>query len=142
MLPDHNRGARRLLTAAVLLALMLPAAAPAQSPGKDARDKNESKEDATTSLRIEVTGGDKAEGVDNASVYVKFQQERTLAKDKAIEMNVKTNREGLARVPSVPRGKVLVQVIAPGWKTFGQWYDLASAEQTIKIKLQRPPRWY
>lgn len=98
--------------------------------------------DAVTRLRIEVTGGEKSLAVDSASVYVKYPQERTLAKDKMIEMNVKTNREGLARIPGVPRGKVLVQVIAPGWKTFGQWFDLKEDEQVIKINLQKPPRWY
>lgn len=139
MQTDHTRRARLLLAAAVALALLLPVAA-LHSQDKDKKDKKEVS--GTTSLKIEVTGGEKPEGVDNASVYVKYQHERMLAKDKTIEMNVKTNREGIARVPSVPRGKVLVQVIAPGWKTFGQWYELSSAEQTIKITLQRPPRWY
>jgi len=97
---------------------------------------------ATTKLRIEVKAGDKDEPVDNAAVYVKFTRERSLRKDEKIEMNTKTNRSGVAIVGDVPRGKVLVQVIAQGWKTFGQWYDLEKAEQTINIKLQRPTRWY
>ncbi len=147
---NYIRDARRLAVAAmalVLVALLMPPAVPAQPQGKDAqaskesKDKEKEKENGTTSLRIEVKG-EKSEAVDNASVYVKYQHERMLAKDKTIEMNVKTNGEGIARVPSVPRGKVLVQVIAPGWKTFGQWYELSSNEQTIKITLQRPPRWY
>jgi hypothetical protein len=99
-------------------------------------------EPATTKLRIEVVAGEKDEAVENASVYVKFVQERRLARDKKIEMDVKTNRSGIATVPGVPRGKVVVQVVAPGWKTFGEWYDLDKPEQTIKIKLQKPRRWY
>lgn len=105
-------------------------------------DEEEGSEEGTTHLRIEVTAGEKGEPVDSASVYVRFVRPRMLGKDKKIEMNVKTNRNGVAVIPSVPRGKVTIQVIAQGWKTFGQWYQLNKAEQTIQIRLQKPPRWY
>lgn len=109
----------------------------------DSKEKDKGKTDSEfVKLRIEVTATEKNTPVDSASVYVKFQKERMLAKDKTIEMNIKTNRDGVAKLPLVPRGKVLIQVIAPGWKTFGQWYDLSEDEQTIKINLQKPPRWY
>jgi len=65
-----------------------------------------------------------------------------LGKDKKVEQNWKTNKDGVIKVPDVQRGKVLIQVIAQGWKTFGQWYDLDQDEQTVKIRLQKPPRWY
>lgn len=107
-----------------------------------AQKSEEESEEGTTHLRIEVLAGEKDEPVDSASVYVRFVRPRTMGKDKKIEMNVKTNRNGVAVIPSVPRGKVTIQVIAQGWKTFGQWYDLDKAEQTIQIKLQKPPRWY
>jgi hypothetical protein len=111
------------------------------SPSARAQEKSD-KSSQTTKLRIEVTAGEKNLPVENASVYVKYVHERTLAKDKKIEMNVKTNRAGVATAPPVPRGKVLVQVVAEGWKTFGRWFDLTEDEQTIKIKLEKPPRWY
>lgn len=113
----------------------------AQADGKE-KEKGAPQDGEITRLRIEVTAGEKSEPVDSASVYIKFQKERLLAKDKMIEMNMKTNREGVAKIPSVPRGKVLVQVIAPGWKTYGKWYDLTEEDQTIKVNLQKPPRWY
>jgi len=44
-------------------------------------------------------------------VYVKFVEEHSLLrKDKKLEMNVKTSREGIAHVPNVPMGRALVQV--------------------------------
>lgn len=113
-----------------------------QEQDAKAQKAEEEREEGTTHLRIEVVAGEKDEPVDSASVYVRFVRPRTMGKDKKIEMNVKTNRNGVAVIPSVPRGKVTIQVIAQGWKTFGQWYDLDKAEQTIQIKLQRPPRWY
>ena len=93
-------------------------------------------------LRIEVTAGEKNKPVESASVYVRYVEERALRKDKKIEMNVKTNKEGVVKVPDVPKGKVLIQVIAEGWKTFGRWYDISGDEEVIQIKLEKPPRWY
>lgn len=93
-------------------------------------------------LTIEVTGGEKNTPIDNASVYIKFVQERLLKKDKKHEMNVKTNPDGVAHVPDAPTGKVLIQVVAEGWKTFGRWYEIEDLSQPIQIHLERPKHWY
>lgn len=144
-------------TLLILLAFVLLAAphAPAQNPDKgsekaaqadkaDKSDKDGKKESDSgiTNLKIEVVAGEKNAPVAQASVYVKYMESRAMRRDKKVELNLKTNVEGVTRLPDAPRGKVLIQVIAPGWKTFGQWYDLDQAEQTIKIQLQKPPRWY
>jgi len=36
----------------------------------------------------------------------------------------------------------VIQVIAEGWKTFGQAFDISDPQQTIQIHLVRPPQWY
>lgn len=102
---------------------------PAQGPGSSSR------------ITIEVTGGEKDTPVENASVYLKYVEERKI-KDKKIELNVKTNREGVAHVPDAPLGRVLVQIVAEGWKTYGRWYDITETREPIKIHLERPPKWY
>jgi len=93
-------------------------------------------------LRIEVTGGEKAVPVENASVYVKYVEEHVIKKDKKLELNVKTNREGVAHVAEAPLGRALIQIIAEGWKTYGRWYDITDPHQVIKVRLERPPKWY
>jgi hypothetical protein len=93
-------------------------------------------------ITIEITGGEKDVAVQNASVYLKYIEERALRKDKKVELNVKTNEKGIAHVPDAPLGRALVQVIADGWKTYGRWFDISDANQTIKIHLDRPPKWY
>ena len=98
--------------------------------------------DVQTRITIEVTGGEKGVPVENASVYVKFIEEHAIKKDKKLEMNVKTSRDGIAHVPNAPMGRVLVQVVAEGWKTYGRWLDLTDPKQTIKVHLERPPKWY
>ena len=93
-------------------------------------------------LTIEVSGGEKNVAVENASVYLKYAEERKLRKDKKYALNVKTNRDGTAHIPDPPLGKVLIQVVAEGWKTFGEYYDLGDAAAVIKIHLDRPRKWY
>lgn len=92
-------------------------------------------------LTVEVTGGDSDKPVENASVYLKTQQEH-LIKDKKTEVNVKTNMQGIAHIPDPPKGRVLIQIVAEGWKPYGHWYDITDAKQVVKIHLERPPKWY
>jgi hypothetical protein len=92
-------------------------------------------------LTIEITGGDADKPIENASVYLKTQEDR-LIKDKKTEVNVKTNIQGIAHVPQPPVGRVLIQVVAEGWKTYGRWYDITDSKQVVKIHLDRPPKWY
>jgi hypothetical protein len=92
-------------------------------------------------LTIEVTGGDENKPIENASVYLKTLQQGKL-KDKKFEVNVKTNMEGKAHVPDAPTGRVLIQIVVTGWKTYGHWYDVTDPTETIKIHLERPPKWY
>lgn len=96
----------------------------------------------STRVTIEVTGGDKDRPIENASVYLKYVEEHKIAKNKQFELNVKTNREGIAHIPDAPLGRVEIQIVADGWKTFGRWYDITGTKEPIKIHLDRPPKWY
>lgn len=100
------------------------------------------KSDFMSRVTIEVSGGENSTPVENASVYLKYVEERKLRKDKKVELNVKTNHDGTAHIPETPTGRVLIQVVADGWKTYGRWYDITEAKQTIKVHLEKPPRWY
>jgi hypothetical protein len=130
---------KKLLIILASLGLLLPVVSGGQNKASDTKDKSTS---STVRLTIVVTAGDENKPVDSASVYVKFVEEHKLGKDKKVEMNLKTNMSGVCHSPEIPRGKFLIQVIAPGWKTFGQYYDVDQAEQTINIGLVRPPKWY
>ena len=117
-----------------------PAASRAQNDPAPA--KSQAAPDRVPRMTIEVTGGPENKPVENASVYLKYVEERTLRKDKKYELNVKTNREGVARIPDPPLGKVLIQIVAEGWKTYGRWYNITDQKQVIKIHLEKPPKWY
>lgn len=130
------------LAAAIALGLVLLLAPMKAGAQNETPPPNKPSMDVIARITIEVSGGDKSAPVENASVYIKFVEERKIKSNKTVELNVKTNREGTAHVPDAPTGRALVQVVADGWKTYGRWYDINEAKQTIKIHLDRPPKWY
>ena len=129
------------LHSVLLLLLIAGVAASGQDKSADAKAKADSP-DKDSRLTIVVTGGDEKKPVDSASVYIRFVEEHKHGKDKKIEMNLKTNQSGICHVPVIPPGKFVIQVIAEGWKTYGEYYDVTDTEQTINISLARPPKWY
>ena len=134
---EIRSSAFRHLTAVFVFAL-LPFTLPAQQNSKETQAQPAVQ---PTKLSIEVTGGDENKPIENASVYLKTVEEHAI-KDKKFEVNVKTNQKGVAHVPEPPMGRVLIQVVAEGWKTYGRWFDVTDPKQVIKIHLDKPPKWY
>ena len=59
-------------------------------------------------------------------------------KQKKGSLELKTDSEGKAGFDGVPYGRLRVQVIAPGYQTFGEDYDIDQPTQEIVIKMQKP----
>ena len=97
-----------------------------------------------TVIRVEVRNlADKP--IDRASVIVRVDKGRSVVKfgKKVItSYQMKTNQDGVAKVPSLPQGKILVQVIAQGYQTFGETFDILEAERVIEVKLNPPQPQY
>jgi hypothetical protein len=55
---------------------------------------------------------------------------------------MRTNQEGIAKVPEIPQGTILIQVIATGYQTFGQTFEVNELEKTIEVKLNSPQEQY
>jgi hypothetical protein len=53
-------------------------------------------------------------------------------------LEIKTHEDGKAESGGIPFGKVRIQVIATGYKTHGQDYEISQPNTEITIKLQRP----
>jgi 5-hydroxyisourate hydrolase-like protein (transthyretin family) len=97
-----------------------------------------------TKLNVHVTtpGG---KPIEHADVVVKFVSGHSailLGKAIRTSWEMRTNQEGVAKVPEVPQGKILIQVIASGYQTFGQTYDVNQLEKTIEIKVNSPQEQY
>lgn len=134
-----NRFSKFLLSVTVLALLC---AATGISQSKDATPPAPDKpavSDGKLKLTISLTSAESKKPVENASVYVKYPEG---GKGKLVEMNLKSNMEGICHAPEIPQGKFLIQVVAPGWKTFGEWYESKKEAETIHIELVHPKRWY
>jgi hypothetical protein len=97
-----------------------------------------------TKLTVTVTtlGG---KPIDRASVIVRFVKGRSvmkLGKKIRTTWEMRTNQEGVAKVPEFPQGTILVQVIAKGYQTYGQTFDVNEAEKAIEIKMNPPQAQY
>ena len=55
---------------------------------------------------------------------------------------LKTDAEGKTESEGIPYGLLRVQVIAPGFQTFGNDYTVNQPEQNITIRLKRPQDQY
>ena len=51
---------------------------------------------------------------------------------------LKTDMDGKTNAPYIPYGRIRVQVIARGFRTYGEDFVIDEPSKTITIKLQRP----
>lgn len=58
------------------------------------------------------------------------------------EIDLKTDADGHANVDGIPYGTVEVQVLAKGFQTFGQDYELKQPETEVTVKLKHPGGQY
>lgn len=57
-------------------------------------------------------------------------------------MELKTDPDGKANFDGIPLGKIRVQIIASGFQTYGEDYDITKDKTEITIKLKRPHSQY
>ena len=57
-------------------------------------------------------------------------------------LELKTDGEGRTNIDGIPYGPLRVQVLAPGFQTFGEDYKIDKAETEITVKLKRPGGQY
>ena len=99
---------------------------------------------AMTKLTVSVKN-DSGKPVDRAGVIVRFVQGRNyikLGKKIRTTYELRTNQEGEAGIPEIPQGTIRVQIIAKGYQTFGQDFEVTEPEKTIEIKLNPPQAQY
>ncbi|MDR3747996.1 MAG: carboxypeptidase-like regulatory domain-containing protein [Acidobacteriota bacterium] len=93
-----------------------------------------------SNLKIVVLKDDNGKPVRNAAVILHPVKENGKQSKGGFEL--KTNSEGQTESDGIPYGKLRLQVIAPGFQTFGEDYDINQPEQAVTIRLRRPKDQY
>jgi hypothetical protein len=86
-----------------------------------------------TKITVEVKN-DEGEPVDRAAVIVKPVK----GKKVKASYELRTSQQGTAPLPPLEAGAFLIQVIAKGYQTHGERYEIREPERTIEIKLSPP----
>jgi len=121
---------RTLLAVAVLAALVVPATLSA----KDKDDRPQS------SVSFTVLKDDSGKPIRNAAVVLHPVDKH--GKQERTGFELKTDADGNTHFDGVPYGLLRIQVIAPGFQTFGDNFDIGQPAQQITIRLKRPQGQY
>jgi hypothetical protein len=104
--------------------------------GLVAKNKKKNDPEILANLHFSVVKDDNGKPVRNASIVL-----HTVDKDGSQSKGgyqLKTNGEGLIDDDGIPYGKLRVQVLAPGFQTFGEDYEINQLDMNIEIRLKRP----
>lgn len=101
-----------------------------------AGDKKPVAPQPASTLRFTVLKDDNHKPVRNASVVL-----HPVGKNGSQSrggFQIKTDSEGKAETEGLPYGTLRVQVLAPGFQTYGEDYNIDKPEMDIEIRLKRP----
>lgn len=87
-----------------------------------------------------VVKDDNGKPVRNAAVIMHAVNAK--GKQERGDMELKTDPDGKANFDGIPYGMLRVQVLASGFQTFGEDYDIEKGKIEITIKLKRPQGQY
>jgi hypothetical protein len=116
---------KRISLAFVVLAMLLPVA---------------TAEDKSALLNFLVVRDYNGKPIRNASVVM--HPVKKDGKQSRGGLQLKTDPEGKASFEGVPYGKLRVQVLATGFQTFGDDYDIDQPVEEITVKMKRPQEQY
>lgn len=121
-------GMHKLMKGALLLVLLATASLTLAQKDKDT--------EPTSWLYFNVVKDDNGKPVRNAAVIM--HPVTADGKQGRGDMELKTDPDGKTNFDGVPYGKLRVQVIASGFQTYGDDYDINKDRTEITIKLKRP----
>ena len=97
--------------------------------------------DEASRLNLQVLTDDSKKPVASAHVVVRFVSgKKFFIKDKRTSWEAQTNKKGELMLEGIPLGKIKIQVIARGYQTFGDDFELQKPEENLTILLKRPSK--
>lgn len=91
-------------------------------------------------LTILILKGDNGQPLRNAAVVLHPVNDKDKQGNGGLEL--KTDAEGKASYEGLPYGKLRIQVLAKGFQTYGQDYDISQPTTDLTIKMERPAGQY
>lgn len=116
----------------VLFAALLISAPLIASDNKDDR--------GASAVSFVVLKDDNGKPVRNAAVIL--HPVGSHGKQAKTGFELKSDNDGKTHFDGIPYGTWRVQVIAPGFQTFGDDYNISQAQQEITIRMKRPQEQY
>lgn len=104
------------------------------------KNNNDSDEDQTADLSFVVIKDYNGKPVRNAGIVMHQLGKHDKQEKGGIEL--KSDPTGKASFDGVPYGKLRVQVLAPGFQTYGEDYDIEQPTVAITVRLKRPGGQY
>jgi hypothetical protein len=101
------------------------------------RDKNV---EPTAVLSFIVVKEDNGKPVRNAAVIMHPVSNHGKQEKGGLEL--KTDADGKTSFDGIPYGKLRVQILASGFQTFGEDYDIGQAKMEFTVRLKRPQGQY
>jgi|SRR5208283_5826779 len=117
--------------ASLLLAGALLGAAAAQRGGDN---------EPTADLSFLVIKEDNGKPVRNAAVIMHSVSEH--GKQGRGDLELKTDADGKTSFDNVPYGRLRIQILASGFQTFGDDYEISQPKMSFTIRLKRPQGQY
>jgi hypothetical protein len=118
----------KLMIGGVLLAML--------ALGSSALAQKDKEDEPSSWVNFLVVKDDNGKPVRNAAVIM--HPVETTGKQGKGGMELKTDGEGKANFDGIPLGKLRVQVLAQGFQTYGEDFDIEKPKTDITIKLKRP----
>jgi hypothetical protein len=103
-------------------------------------DKHKKPEEPTSTLSFVILKDDNGKPVRNAGVVLHLVDEKDNQERGGLEL--KSDPDGKCTIDGIPYGKVRIQVIASGFQTYGQDYDVTGPTTDVTIKLKRPTQMF
>lgn len=116
------------IAALILLVVSMPALAKKKPP------------EPLATLNFLVVGEENGKPVRNAAVVMHPVDE--YGNQTAGGLELKTSPDGKASYEGIPYGKLRVQVLAHGFQTYGEDYDVEQDSLDITVKLKPPAKQY
>lgn len=130
-----NRRKPMVVYGTTILLVVLAVVLAADAGRKKAKD-----ELPTAELSFVVLKDDNGKPVRNAGVVLHLVGEKDKQERGGLEL--KTDQDGKCSMDGIPYGKLRVQVLASGFQTYGEDYDVGQPTMAITIKLKRPGEMY